>query len=180
MNNLEHSFMNHLKLIPNQKGTALIISLIMLLVMSILAISSATITTMEEKMAGNIRNKHMSFQAAETALRAAELAAGSIPVGTVFDGSNGYYQNSLPAHSNFPIWDWEGTPAITWQAVTSNTGTIQNPEYIIEAFGSAFRDASCSLIVPLPPDCEVPIYRVTARGWGLNTNAVSILQSTFQ
>ena len=163
-----------------QKGAALIISLMMLVVMTILGVSAITTTTMEEKMAGNIRNKHISFQSAESAMRAAEVVVNTLSRDQVFNGSGGFYSATVFGDANFPIWEFEGTPAINWQTITTNTGAVQSPEWIIEDFGTSYRDADCALIVPLPAGCELPVYRVTARGWGLNTNGFSLIQSTYK
>jgi len=51
-----------------QRGSALIISLLMLLVMTLLGISSMSTSTMEEKMAANDRNQKVAFQNAELTL----------------------------------------------------------------------------------------------------------------
>ena len=174
----------HYSGVKYQNGAALIISLMMLIVMTILAVNAITTTTMQEKMAGNIRNKHISFQAAEAALRAGEDIAQAVTDDSLFSsaGTNGYYSVSLPGDTNpdYPIWTWEGTPAINWQTISTNTGAVQSPEYIVEDFGTDYRDADCALIVPLPPGCELPIYRISARGWGLNTNGYTLLQSTYK
>jgi len=171
--------MSNLEFAPSQKGAALIVSLMLLVVMTILAVSAVTTTTMQEKMAGNIRNKHI-----EAALRAGENIAQNVTDDSLFSsaGTNGYYSVSLPGDTNpdYPIWTWEGTPAINWQTISTNTGAVQSPEYIIEDFGTSYRDADCALIVPLPAGCELPIYRVSARGWGLNTKAYTLLQSTYK
>ena len=165
---------------PHQNGAALIVCLMMLVVMTILGISAVTTTIMEEKMAGNIRNKHLSFQASEAALRVAEQVVSGLAADTVFTGANGNYPGSVYGDTNYPIWEWEGTPAINWQTIGTATGAVQSPEYIIEQFGSSYRDADCALVAPLPPGCELPMFRVTARGWGLNTNAFSMIQSTYK
>ncbi len=172
--------MTNLKFIAHQRGAALIVTLMMLVVMTILAVNAVTTTTMEEKMAGNIRNKHMSFQAAEAALRAGEKAADAIMIGNPFDGTDGIYAASVPSDTNFPIWEWRGTPQVNWQSIASSIGTVKLPEYIIEQHGTSYRDSSCPLIVPLPPDCEVPVYRITARGTGLNFVGISMIQSTYK
>lgn len=164
----------------HQKGAALIISLMMLVVMTILAVSAVTTTTMEEKMAGNIRNKHVSFQAAESAMRTAEVIVNTLSQDTVFSGTGGFYSATVYGDTNFPIWYWEGTPAINWQTIATATGAVQSPEWIIEDFGTSYRDADCALIVPLPAGCELPVYRVTARGWGLNEKGFSMIQSTYK
>lgn len=177
--------MNNFKLATSQKGAALIVSLMMLVVMTLLALSAVTTTTMEEKMAGSTINKHLSFQSAEAAIRAAETVVEGLAEDTAYDGTNGVYSRSQYGDTNFPIWEWDGTPAINWQAITSvPTGgavqPVQAPEYIIEDFGTSYRDEDCVLIVPLPPGCELPVFRVTARGWGLNTNSFSMIQSTYK
>ena len=176
---------NHYSGAPNQKGAALIITLMLLVIMTILGVSAVTTTTMEEKMSGATINKHVSFQSAEAAMRAAEVIINTLSQDTVFNGTNGYYSGTVYGDANFPIWEFEGTPAINWQTITSvptgGTGEpIQSPEWIIEDFGTSYRDADCALIVPLPPGCELPVYRVTARGWGLNTNGFSMIQSTYK
>lgn len=55
-----------------QKGAALLISMIMLFLLTILGITSMSSTVMEEKMAGNSKDREIAFQAAEAALRAGE------------------------------------------------------------------------------------------------------------
>lgn len=55
-----------------QRGAALIISLLLLLVMTILALSASQTSRVQERMAGNSRDYQLALQAAETALRAAE------------------------------------------------------------------------------------------------------------
>ncbi len=164
----------------NQKGAALIISLMMLVVMTILGVSAITTTTMEEKMTGNMRNKHISFQSAESAMRTAEVMVNTLSQDSTFNGTNGYYSATVYGDDNFPIWYWEGTPAINWQTIATDTGAVKSPEWIIEDFGTSYRDADCALIVPLPAGCELPIYRVTARGWGLNEKGFSLIQSTYK
>ncbi|HDK45694.1 MAG TPA: PilX protein, partial [Actinobacteria bacterium] len=55
-----------------QRGTALIVSLLILLVLTILGVAAMSTTTMEEKMAGNSRKIDLAFQSAESALRDAQ------------------------------------------------------------------------------------------------------------
>ncbi len=162
----------------HQKGAALIVSLLLLLVMTLLGISAVTTTTMEEKMAGNIRNKHMSFQAAETALRAGEQVAGNLDPDTNFNGTNGLYPRTEVGDTNYPIWMQPS--GINWQNVSGVNGVVQDPEYVVEDFSNAPRDKNCMLELPPPPGCMLPIYRVTAKGWGQNTNAETMLQSTYK
>ena len=55
-----------------QQGAVLIISLIILLLMTLIGTTGMQVTSLEEKMAGNMRDRNLAFQAAESALSAAE------------------------------------------------------------------------------------------------------------
>ncbi|KXJ32826.1 MULTISPECIES: pilus assembly PilX family protein [unclassified Pseudomonas] len=63
------------KLPGQQNGAVLIVTLIMLLLMTLLAIGSMRGTVLQERMAGNLRDENLAFQAAEMAQRDAEQAA---------------------------------------------------------------------------------------------------------
>ncbi len=56
----------------NQRGAILIIALIMLLLLTIIGLSSMRGTSLQESMAGNLRDSNLAFQAAEAALRQGE------------------------------------------------------------------------------------------------------------
>jgi type IV pilus assembly protein PilX len=53
---------------PRQSGAALVTALVMLVLVTILALSSMTTTTMDERMAANSQELNKAFQAAETGL----------------------------------------------------------------------------------------------------------------
>lgn len=57
-----------------QGGMALIVSLVFLLLMTLIGISSMQNATLQEKMAGSVKFRNESFQAAEAALRVGESA----------------------------------------------------------------------------------------------------------
>jgi hypothetical protein len=56
----------------SQSGAALITALIFLVILTLLAITSMTTTTLEEKMAANTQEANRVFQASETALTRAD------------------------------------------------------------------------------------------------------------
>lgn len=58
--------------LPSQRGAALITSLILLVVLTVVGVSSLANTVLEERMAGNMRDRQIAFQAAEAALRGGE------------------------------------------------------------------------------------------------------------
>lgn len=64
----------------SQRGAILIVTLVMLLLLTLLALGSMRGTTLEERMAGNLRDESQAFQAAEMAQRAAETQLKGISV----------------------------------------------------------------------------------------------------
>lgn len=54
--------------VRNQRGAALIVGLIVLLVMTLIGVSSLSLTTTELKMAGNLQSYDISFQAADAVI----------------------------------------------------------------------------------------------------------------
>jgi len=52
-----------------QTGAALIVSLVLLLIMTVLGVTAMRTTTLQERMAGNLRDNNLAFQDAEAALR---------------------------------------------------------------------------------------------------------------
>jgi type IV pilus assembly protein PilX len=161
-----------------QSGAVLIVCLMFLMIMSVLGISSMNNATLEEKMAGNTRNKHLSFQAAETALRAGEIAANAFDVTTKFSGTNGRYQPSVVSDATYPIW--ENVDNSDWLEPSYTSGMSQQPKYIIENYSTMPRDSHCLLDSEAIATCKKPVYRITARGWGQNDNHITVLQSTFR
>ncbi|MBK1647901.1 pilus assembly PilX family protein [Rhabdochromatium marinum] len=58
--------------VHHQQGMVLVIGLIFLLLMTVIGVTSIQTTTLDERMAGNLRDKNIAFQAAEAALREGE------------------------------------------------------------------------------------------------------------
>jgi type IV pilus assembly protein PilX len=57
-----------------QRGVALIIALVLLVVATLIGLAASRGTTLQEKMSGNTYDRSLAFQRAESALRAAEAA----------------------------------------------------------------------------------------------------------
>jgi type IV pilus assembly protein PilX len=160
-----------------QSGAVLPISLIMVLLLTMIGVTGMQTTSLEEKMAGNMRDKNLAFQAAESALKEAEasLTTGLLTSFTAA-GTNGYYNQTPTANISDAelIKDsfWTSNPVVTSDLLDTELGATiaAAPRYIIQ-------DLGC---VPLGP-CPGPrIYRITARATGGNNTTVVILQSVFQ
>lgn len=168
--------MNTIGVKGGQQGAALIIALVMLMVMTMLGVSTVKMTVLSERMTGHFFNKQSSFEAAEAALREGETTANAYALFAATDGTGGLY---MPNMTGTPRWD-DG--ATTWVTRTGTTlaGVAQQPQFIAEYLGGVPRDENCVLdsSASTNQDCWRYVYRVTAQGWGANTNARTITQST--
>lgn len=55
-----------------QRGATLVVGMTLLLVMTLMALSAVQSTALQEQMAGNMKDRNLAFESAETAVRAAE------------------------------------------------------------------------------------------------------------
>jgi len=57
----------------NQRGAALLVSLVLLLLLTILALTSARTAMLQQRMSSNLQQQNLAFQAAENGIKAAIL-----------------------------------------------------------------------------------------------------------
>lgn len=67
-----------------QNGFVLITALIFLVILAVLGLSSMQASTLQERMAGNLRDRNIALQAAELALRDAERDLGALKANIAF------------------------------------------------------------------------------------------------
>ena len=160
-----------------QRGATLIISMIFLLILSIIGLAGMDVTGLEERMAGNMRDRNIAFQAAEAALRDGENYLESIVVLPTFDGTNGLY--SLPADGtkNWEEVDWSDSTEVRDYSGSGFNELADNSSYIIEDLAAAA--ASDSLEVGVPAD-TTRFYRVTSRAEGLTDTTEVIIQTVYK
>jgi type IV pilus assembly protein PilX len=154
----------------HQSGAVLVISLIMLLLLTLIGVTGMQTTGLEEKMAGNMRDRNLAFQAAESALSAAEASLSPTLPNFVTSGTNGYYSSAaaMPAIDSDTFWATGNTHTYSGDTLVGIDSSLQ-PRYIIQDLGCA--TATCP---------GVHNYRITARATGGTSSAVVILQSVFQ
>ena len=158
----------------SQNGAALIISLLILLVMTLIGVTAMSSSNLEEKMAGNSRDTMLAFQAAEAALRGGEaVVANLVTIAPFADCTGPFY--ALGCNPDV-------TADGTWAAAIPYGGNLDkiktNPKYVIEYTGNT--GGVQSLNVDNYGDSSSQItstFRITARGTGGTDNAVVLLQS---
>ena len=169
-----------------QRGAALITSLVILLVLTVLGVSAMSTSSLEELMAGNLRDQNLSFQAAEAALKDAERyidSWGGVPPTATSSGTNNgvYLRDSLTTDFatsafNASVWDNATTYGSDTGISISNLGVVATlPEYIIEQQEVVAVNAT---FAAQATGQGTYYYRVTARGFGASNNAVTVLQTT--
>ncbi len=167
--------------INRQRGTALIVSLLILIVLTILGVAAMSTTTMEEKMAGNSRRIDLAFQSAESALRDAQIDLTKNNL-TAFDSTctNGL---CLPSTTGTPVWDtvnWS-TNARIYGAYTGAAAIPGGPApvYIIEKMPPMVTPGN-NLGQKDYNSLPSQVYRITARATGPGGVAVVELQSVYK
>jgi type IV pilus assembly protein PilX len=147
----------------SQRGMALLVSLVFLLLLTLIGISSMQNATLQEKMAGSVAVRNQSFQAAEAALRVGESAVrqDSYSLAQCAGGS----RCAPPAESStITAGGPNPVSGVTWIATGKGFYGVQN-------IGTS-RDA-----VNVPINTQATLYRVTAVG--ITGTSRSVVESIY-
>jgi type IV pilus assembly protein PilX len=149
-----------------QSGMALLISLIMLLLLTMIGISSMQNATMQEKMSGSVMNRNQSFQVAEASLRVGEYLVSASAYTLAKCAS--VAACAPPTDSSTISAAGAGANGINWSAAATGLYAIQN-------IGSS------SAPVNTPSGCSTQsaytLYRIT--GVALVGSSRSIVESIY-
>lgn len=181
-----------------QEGAILVIALLFLVLLTIIGVSSISGVTLEEKMASNLREQNVAFQAAESALRDAEidLEGGIGGTGnrdpmtvaanfasdctTAFTNGvcrqpaapPGTWQTEIVTVSS---WNWTDTNKTVaygrFTGAAALTGVFRQPRYVIEYL----QEKDDSSTTPI-----TRYFRISARGWGADQNSSVTLQTVYR
>lgn len=149
-----------------QRGMALLISLIMLLLLTMIGISSMQNATMQEKMSGSVMNRNQSFQVAEASLRVGENVVSASAYAQVKCAS--VAACAPPTDATSVENAGAGANGNTWVAAATGFYAIQN----IGSNGAP---------VNMPSGCSsssaITLYRIT--GVALVGSSRSIVESIY-
>ncbi|UTW46475.1 hypothetical protein KFE80_06250 [bacterium SCSIO 12696] len=190
-----------------QRGAALIVCLIVLLVMSIIGVTSVSNSTIQQRMAFNLQQQQLAENAAEHALRTAEIYVSNninsqVDLQTFLQdgnrGSNFFTLVLEDTQLDDPglIWDfsdvslWRSGNGIAAPGLADDV-TSQDPRYVIEYVGwseepiPTLNGSGNTRQIGVLSQQNRAVnfrykFRITAVGWGVDPNAYSILQSTYQ
>ena len=110
---------------PNrQRGAALFISLMFLIILTVIGLSAANVSVLQERMAGNVRETNEAFQIAEATLRGIEqrvelISTGAtggldvIPIWSEAQVALGVGRGDCTLSGIDPsTWPWSGSPDV--------------------------------------------------------------------
>lgn len=176
-----------INLYKRQRGVALFMSLVMLLILTLLGLSSIQSTSMQERMSRNARDSNLAFQGAESAVREAELiledTSSLLPFQTA--NANGYYDAPGNGNVDLSTFDWDVAANNSRQFATVSTnidGVAAQPKYIIEFIKTVVSDEDRLNIDNIGQDTgsgRTQIFRVTTYGTGGTDTAHVMIQSTY-
>ncbi|MDQ5896803.1 MAG: type pilus assembly protein PilX [Pseudomonadota bacterium] len=175
------------------RGFSLVTVLLLIAVMASLGAGAMSAGLLQERMAGHARDRQLALQAAEAALRDAEvdverhLSRDSAFTPDCTDGLCLPPSMASTQASSRPLWqtiDWSaaaGRSRALGQATgaAALTGLAAPPRYIIERLPPLAPQAGTSASLAGSADEAPQVFRITARGVGLRNSTVVILQSTY-
>jgi type IV pilus assembly protein PilX len=154
-----------------QQGASLVVALVFIVVMAMLGVTLANVTNLEERMAGNTRDRDLALQAAEAALRDAQLRLKDevfrnnpdFPAFDPEDGNDAAYWEACFAGDADPC-DTVYTPATALPSGTDAGAVAEAPQFIVER---------------KPKAGTTEVFRVTSRAVGGSTDTIVVLQAEF-
>jgi len=159
-----------------QRGIALIIGLIILAVLSMIGVAAFSISTQEERMAGNSRDRMRAFEAAEAALRSCEDFVQATGAGFGTSGQAGMYvapSSDQPSKAE-SITDWTDPTQVFQLTTVANPEWSRRPACVAEYF-----TVPQGIITPGVPPSTANMAHITAQGFGLNSSTVVRLESYY-
>ncbi len=177
----------------DQRGIALVACLLLLLVVTIIALSMYRSFGIQERIAGNTREKQRALQAAVTAQQYAEwwLSAGNaalnspIACNSVLNAnlSQGQICTLASMPTDFTQLPWQSGSAYVGVTLLPNTMLISANPATGTAANPTYYSTPTFYITDLGPsgDPTVPgeIYQVDAVGYGGSSNTAAVVESTY-
>ena len=153
-------------------GSVLIITLLVMLMLTILAVTKVSLNSTQTRIATNTADEQVAFQTAEGALNEAtnNLLAGNYTTTGFLANAKGLY---LFNANNSPLWttvDWTSASSVV---LSFQGGSNAQAAFIIEQLPSVLKGGQNSGI-------PTQVYRITVRAVGASGNSPVILQSTVQ
>jgi type IV pilus assembly protein PilX len=173
-----------------ERGAILFLSLALLLVMTVLILASVRGTALQERMAANLYDRSLAFQAAEAALREAERWVLENPPRPAAGSCDSAGNCGRPDPTKGPVWEnddvWQNAHDVDdGHGHVIDIGSLPvPPQFIVELLADNMPEEKLCESTAIDPDApcysgpEGLRYRITARS-GEAGRAVVMLQSVY-
>jgi len=173
----------------SEQGMVLIVGLVMVLLLSIIALTAIRGSGLQETMAGNMKERNVAFQAAESALRDCEERnlgpKADSPIATCLDGGTGVCNDLDNTPSNSVINNdvyWKAKARVIQVAIPY---IPTQPKCLVEILVNTDPKGSAAAIggavgrLGMQKTGSPTPYRVSAQGVGFTEAAPVVTQSTY-
>jgi type IV pilus assembly protein PilX len=156
--------------IRRERGASLLVAMVFLVIMAMLGVTVANVTSLQERMAGHTRDRDLALQSGEAALQEAEsrisdatFRAGAIAFDPLNANDDAFWETCFAGTAGACATKYSLSGAVAMP--TSGAGAVAaQPQYVLER----------------KPDIgTTQIFRVTARSVGGTQDAIVILQAEF-
>ena len=158
-----------------ERGMVLISSLLLLMVVTLLAVMMFRMNGVDEKIAGNTRDKQRALQLAMTAQQYAEwwLSNGNGGSPLPFSGKS----TSLQVCSNTPA----SFATLPWVSGSAAVGFTYTPQNVTAGsyYANPLMYVSYLGVGTAPAGGQGSIYKVDAVGYGSNPSTAAVVESTY-
>ena len=160
-----------------QRGTVLIIGLIILVIITMIGLTSMQTTTQQERMAGNLGDRNAALQFAEGALRQGEADLITGLANFTANAGNGWFDVITNTAAPDPLDEnnWGSDFVSATPVSVSYSSTQVTPRYRIERQPSI--SFSASIEAGAKKDLEV--FEVTSYSSTVRNDTIVVLQTTF-
>ena len=179
--------MNQLPTFARQpKGFVLIAALALLLMLTLLSVGMFRSLGLEERIAGNTREKADAFYAAQSALQNAEawLSAGNAGVGSACSLVSPTptpqicTQATTPTQQTLATTLWYATFGTTFTPPVLNVnGNVESQMTAAQYFADP--QYAITFLGADPANPNANLYQITAQGFGGTQNSVAVVQSVY-
>lgn len=174
-----------------QRGMVLIVGLVMVLLITIVGLSAIRGTGLQENMAGNMRDRNIAFQAAESVLREGEAVVSpstlsvNLPAFKCTVGAGACLDLSTAPEKSVIYMTEAEWDRVAKVSAMDMKGVADKPSYLLEELevdigASAAVEGSAIDVGGMMTTGDATPYRVTAKGYGLSQDAEAILQSAYK
>lgn len=172
-------------LAKKQKGVVLIVGLIMVLLMTIVALTAIKGSGLQENMAANMRDINVTFQAAESGLNVCESVVDIFQTQTLpeFDNKNGLLVDQQALTPPEPIANWTKAK---WDADGRSTTlgltfVSSQPKCVVEKLEyppGTFAEGGGVDVGAMQTTGDPQLFRITSVSYGFTEDTRVVLQAT--